>query len=244
VAWFPMVQRYHCARMAEWHRAIELPRHPDRVWLIAMLVCIVLISAVGCGQNPIERSRDELAQRLQEPVDPQITSDNAGDLLPIVLHEDIQFDYGWAWTEMGESGLLTALDIYGSTDDDEFSDAVMSFYCEERSPLPASWLILRLYQWDPVNEKPTFPTVVHQTEDELQVNFGLLPEARWRSWGLAWLGSHIELADATNFLREAKRHNELRIRVPLPGRVAEAKFRLLRALNTPIQPNLDWCGAY
>lgn len=180
----------------------------------------------------------------KEPPDQQITSDNAADLLPIVLDQLIEFDYGRAWTEVGEYGFATALELLAATDDDEYAGAGLSSYCVEEAAIPAVELVLRLYQWDPDSDRSTYATFADEPVGRVRFRFGTAPDATWRFWNLQWAGEHIRLADATNFLREAKRHNVLQVRVPLPGRTAHASFRLWPGLSTPIQPNLDWCGAY
>ena len=230
------------------HLAIGVRRlcGPLNCWLI--IVTVTLLTAVGCNQesteDKIDRVHQQISEAAREPSDPQITTDNAADLLPIVLNEEFEFESGRAWTETGEFGFLTGLTIFGATDDDEVQGAVLAIYCAEQSALPAAWLILRTYRLYPAEGEPAYAYFSNQPDQRVLVRFGRVPDATWKSWGLEPAGQQIELADATNFVREAKRHSEVRIRVPLPGRVAEATFSLLRGLNTPIQPNLDWCGLY
>lgn len=216
--------------------------------LLLAFLCGTLPLVVGCKQesigDKIDRARQQTEAAAQQPSDPRITSDNAADFLPIIHDEHIEFDYGRAWTEISEYGFTTVLELLAATDDEEYAGAGLSFYCAEDAGIPNAWLVLRLYQWDPVSDTSAYATFADRPEGRVEAKLGTAANARWLSWNLQWAGDHIELADATNFLREAKRHNVLRIRVPLSGRTAEATFRLWPGLNTMIQPNLDWCGLY
>lgn len=224
-----------------------VPRVP-RCLLLCSLLCAALLAAVACAQesisDKIDRARQQTAAAARQPPDPQITSDNAPDLLPVILEQELVAGPVYASASVHpEIGFRTLLSI-SSRDNSDFGFRLYFICDQDRPEVSVVWVAIAAYRWEETTERWLPLEFSAEDADTARARFGLAPTAAWRKWSFEVRPDYMGIIDGTNFLREAKKHSRVQIAIPLVGGVETTTFNLRVALNTPIQPNLDWCGLY
>ena len=165
--------------------------------------------------------------------------------LPILLEERIVGEHFAARAYMDqEIGFRTYLSVASFPVDPEIEWATLSFFCDAQRLTQTVHVGIKAFRRDPESNQRVVVTLSPLDAPDATASFGSSPQGHWWRWGLDVYETQMEIYDGTSFLREAKRHQEVWVRIPLPGRVAETRFDLRGVFDTPIQPNLDWCGAY
>ncbi len=214
------------------------------MWRLLLWVSVAAIAASAC-----QSSEEGLEHRQESAGRPQaeqaIHTASAADQLPVVLQDEISQDYLRAETIQDEEHeFATRLGITGPTDDANYPWAELSFICNiEHRPLTVRLVVYAFTDDTPGDEAAIAPLDTSKW-DEARAKLGLTADAQWRRWGFELQPTAMVIWDATNFLRLAKQRHKLSVRIPLSDGVAEADFILRGVFDTPIQPNLDRCGAY
>ena len=143
-----------------------------------------------------------------------------------------------------EHGFATFLGITGRTDDATYPWAELSFSCNLEYRPPTVRAIVFAFTDEVAGDEAALAPLDTPKWDEARAKLGLTADAQWRRWGFELQPTAMVIWDATNLLRLAKQRHKLSVRIPLSDGVAEADFNLRGVFDTPIQPNLDWCGAY
>ena len=167
--------------------------------------------------------------------------------LPIRLGEEEAF-VGEHFAAMAylheEIGFRTFLSIASFSDDLEVEWATLTFFCDTQRLTQTVHVGVQAFRRHPETNQREVLTLSPSDAPEATASFGSSPRRNWRRWGIDVYEPQMQIYDGTHFLREAKRHEEVWVRIPLPGRVAEMSFDLRGVFDTPIQPNLDRCGEY
>ncbi len=165
--------------------------------------------------------------------------------LPILLEEAFAGEHFAARAYLDqEIGFRTYLSVASFADDLEVEWVTLSFFCDTHRLPQTVHVGVQAFRRHPETDQRVVVTLSPAHEPEARASFRSSSQRNSRRWGFDVYEPQMEIYDGTGFLREAKRHEEVWIRIPLPGRVAEMRFDLEGVFDTPIQPNLDWCGAY
>lgn len=165
--------------------------------------------------------------------------------LPILPEEPIVGEHFAAGAYIDEEiGLRTFLGVKSFLDDPEAEWATLFFFCDTQRLTQTVHVGVQAFRRHPETAQGVVVTLSPSEAREATASFGPSLQRNWRRWGFDVYELQMEIYDGTHFLREAKRHEEVWVRVPLPGRVAEMSFDLRGVFDTPIQPNLDRCGEY
>ncbi|MCY4617071.1 MAG: hypothetical protein OXD50_00740 [Chloroflexi bacterium] len=214
------------------------------MWRLLFWVSLAAIAVSAC-QSPDERFTPHQQSTVQQQAEQPIHSANAPDLLPLVLQDEIHQAYLRAMTIQDEEhGFATFLGITGRTDDATYPWAELSFSCYIEDRPPTVRAIVLAFTDEVVGDEAALAPLDTSKWDEARAKLGLTADAQWRRWGFELQPTAMVIWDATNLLRLAKQRHQVSVRLPLAHSVANATFNLLGVFNTPIQPNLDWCGAY
>jgi len=165
------------------------------------------------------------------------------------LVELAEADLIWyeAGPNVGPHGFQSYLGILGKTDHDVFHQAAIIFICDSDidGGLEAVVLIHRANagEWE-------YLRLTDVGSTRATADFG--PESSRRSFDSVVRNDSAGLVfrDGGGLLKAAKQQHLMNVRAPLPEGDPEAKdyvvatFDLRGVFDTPVQPNLDYCGDY
>ena len=167
-----------------------------------------------------------------------------GDL-PVVLEGEIVGEHFAAKSYVDqEIGFRTYLAVASYPEDPEVEWATLMFFCDTQRLKRVVHVGIQAFRRDTKTSERIVVTLSPADRHEARASFGSEIQSNWRSWGIDVYERQMEIYDGTHFLREAKGHQEVWVRFPLPDRVVETRFDLRGVFDTAIQPNLDHCGLY
>lgn len=142
--------------------------------------------------------------------------------------------------DAGATGFRTAVAVVGTTNDATFDFAMMTFFCDADDPDGAVFASARAF-WMIGDDSHNA-----SLDDDMfaLVKFGKVYEGEWDNWGFVVGAEHILLPNATAFMQQAMLSEYLQVALPGAGGPIVATFDLRGVFDTPVQPNLDYCGQY
>lgn len=219
-----------------------------------MAVAALVFACRSSVDEPQQAKRLPSSEQERDPPESgnPVQSGTAAERPPDLPHlvELVEAELVWyeAGPDVGPHGFQSFLGIEGTTNHDVFDVAAIIFSCDsdlDNHALEAVVLIVRVNagQWEPLRLSDVAPT-------RATVDFGPGTQRQSFDSQVRKDAQGVLFRNGGDLLEAAKRHDRLNVRVPLPEAEPEdrdfvvASFDLQDAFDTPVQPNLDFCGEY
>lgn len=237
-----------------------------RVLPFITIVAISLSLIVGCSDSDDQQSVQSVAQRpaqrqpLSEP--PQAVSDESSGsstfvarvqpstalrpVLPIRQADADRYDrLDYLTIDEGPYGFRTILGIFSSTDHIDYDMIGLELVCDTDFRGGMLWVYAAAFPSHDGGQRDIAADLDYGKGVQASVVFSRSTDSSEIRLHFDTVERHsAQLFDATQFLAIAKGYETALIRLPSGGDYISAAIDLRGAFSTPIQPNLDWCGAY
>ena len=233
-----------------------------------LVLCLLLLSVACSGSKPEPPPPADLAAQegTADPADQSDTESSAsqtGDSaasdaspasdqavsqagpadLPVIAEDPDRYD----WLDFqtypdAPWGFRSVLAVFTETDNSDFDMMGLEYICDARVGL---WVLVAAY--------PSYDGAQRGIAAPLNANLGFPASAVFSgSPGGGDRYLEFDALDATfaqhsngvEFMSTSMAYESVTIRLPFAENYITAEFDLRGVFDTPIQPNLDWCGAY
>ena len=237
-------------------------------WSVVVACCLLLVS-VACGASEPESSDQTEAVAEQDAADGtdragtesgsaevgnSADSDDARPSeparsgtrpanLPIIANDPDQYDWLEFQTYPDSSwGFRSVLVTFAETDHIDYDMMGLEYICDANVGL---WVLAAAY--------PSYDGAQRGISAPLNLDLGF-PASAVFSGSASGSDRYLEFdvlepdsaqySNGAEFMSTSKAHENVIVRLPFGENYITAEFNLRGVFDTPIQPNLDWCGRY
>ncbi len=236
---------------------------------LVTVVCCLLLFSVACGASEPESADQTEAVAEQDSADgtdqagaesgtaEDGNSANSDDApaseparsgtrpanLPVIANDPDQYDWLEFQTYPNSAwGFRSVLVAFAETDHIDYDMMGLEYICDANVGL---WVLAAAY--------PSYDGAQRGISAPLNLDLGFPASAvfsgsasgsdRYLEFDVLESGS-AQYSNGVEFMSTSKAHENVIVRLPFEESYITATFDLRGVFDTPIQPNLDWCGRY
>ena len=234
--------------------------------LISITIILFSVAAsVACASPEPQQEAAATAERGDRrplPAPPQIVSEDSSEpaafvarALPAALSQpnlpvrgtdpDPHDFLDYLTVDEGPYGFRTVLGIFSASDHIDYDMVGLELVCDAQIEGGMLWVYAAAFPSYDGRQRNIAAGLDHNKAATASVTFTRSTDDSDVRLQFDTIERHsAQLFDATLFLAVAKGYETALVRLPFAGGYISAEIDLRGAFSTPIQPNLDWCGAY